>query len=259
MRESNLQEPEYIGLIAEAWDVLRGDTSNWEDRSFFLEAVRKYGQPVLDVGCGTGRLLLDYLEQGVDIDGVDNSPEMLAICRKKAAALALSPRLHEQYLETLDLPRKYQTILIPSSSLQLITDPDMAVQALRRALDHLLPGGILLASIMALWKEGDSLESTWETSAVRELDGITFRRVSWSRYDPDTRIEATRDVYQKIAAAEVIAEETHERPQATRSYTQAEARELFERAAFKNIRLFSGFTFEPIRPEDWLFVIAGEK
>jgi len=70
---------EYKRLIAEAWDVLRGDTSNWTDRNFYLEIIKKYGQPVLDVGCGTGRLLLDYLQQGIDIDGVDNSPDMLAI------------------------------------------------------------------------------------------------------------------------------------------------------------------------------------
>ncbi len=69
---------EYVGLMAEEWDALRGDTSDWEDRHFFLEVIRERGEPVLDIGCGTGRLLLDYLQQGIDIDGVDNSAEMLA-------------------------------------------------------------------------------------------------------------------------------------------------------------------------------------
>ncbi|MGC8799894.1 MAG: class I SAM-dependent methyltransferase [Chloroflexus sp.] len=87
-----LPEYEYKGLMAEAWDVLRGDTSNWADRHFYLEIIQKYGQPVLDVGCGTGRLLLDYAQQGVDIDGVDNSPEMLAICKCKADELSLKPK-----------------------------------------------------------------------------------------------------------------------------------------------------------------------
>jgi cyclopropane fatty-acyl-phospholipid synthase-like methyltransferase len=62
---------------------------------------------VLDIGCGTGRLLLDYLAQGIDVDGVDNSPEMLARCRAKAQALGLTPRLYEQSMETLALPRAH--------------------------------------------------------------------------------------------------------------------------------------------------------
>ncbi|HZG65094.1 MAG TPA: class I SAM-dependent methyltransferase, partial [Herpetosiphonaceae bacterium] len=104
---------EYRGLMAQAWDLLRGDTSQWPDRFFYLDAIGRFGLPVLDVGCGTGRLLLDYLAQGIDVDGVDNSPEMLALCRAKAATLALTPTLHEQTMETLALPRRYRTIIVP--------------------------------------------------------------------------------------------------------------------------------------------------
>jgi len=103
---------EYRGLMAATWDLGRGDTSNWSDRSLFRDIVRQYGQPVLDVGCGTGRILLDFLSEGVDIDGVDNSPEMLAICRDKSQKLGLSPNLYQQTMETLDLPRTYRTILV---------------------------------------------------------------------------------------------------------------------------------------------------
>lgn len=112
-----LPDYEYKGLMAQAWDVLRGDTSRWADRFFYLDVIKIYGQPVLDVGCGTGRLLLDYRAQGIDVDGVDNSPEMLAICRRKASAQDLAVTTYEQYMETLDLPRRYRTIVIPSSSL----------------------------------------------------------------------------------------------------------------------------------------------
>ena len=76
---------EYYGLMVKYWNLIRGDTSNWEDRFFFLDVIRKYGQPVLDIGCAAGRLLIDYLSQGIDIDGVDISPEMIAICRQNAA------------------------------------------------------------------------------------------------------------------------------------------------------------------------------
>ena len=162
----DFSEYEYKGLMEEAWDALRGETSHWSDRYFSLDVIRKYGQPVLDVGCGTGRLLLDYHQQNIDIDGVDNSPEMLAICQQKADQLGLQPKLYEQYGEAQCLSRKYQTILIPKSSLQLVIEPHTHEQAIKRLFDHLRQGGVLAASIMTLWQEGDPLESEWEQVAV---------------------------------------------------------------------------------------------
>ncbi len=91
--------------------------SRWEDRFFYLKMIEQYGQPVLDVGCATGRLLLDYLQNGIDIDGVDISPEMLALCTEKASKMGLSPALYQQAMENLELPRHYRTILVPSSSI----------------------------------------------------------------------------------------------------------------------------------------------
>ncbi len=250
---------EYQGLMAQAWDVLRGDTSQWADRFFYLDAIGRYGQPVLDVGCGTGRLLLDYLAQGIDVDGVDNSPEMLALCRAKAKAqaLGLAPRLYEQTMETLTLPRTYRTIIIPSSSLQLIVEPALADEALRRVARHLEPGGAVLASFMALRKPGDPLEFAWEQSAVRPEDGATIRRVGRSRYDPTLELEHTEDQYQVIIDGTVAAEELHRRSPATRSYTQAQA--LFERAGLVDVELYSGFSVEPVKPEDTLFTVVGRR
>src|SRR5437588_9614970 len=107
---------EYRGPKAAYWDLLRGDTSRWEDRPFYWAAIKASGEPALDVGCGTGRLLLDFLAQGINIDGVDNSPEMLELCRQKAQPLGLRPALFQQSMEDLQLPRAYHTIIVPSSS-----------------------------------------------------------------------------------------------------------------------------------------------
>src|SRR5580658_6812239 len=137
---------EYRGLMAEAWDLLRGDYGAWPDRPFYRAIIERQGGPALDVGCGTGRLLLDYLAAGLDVDGVDNSPEMLALCREKAGAAGMDVdgRLFEQSMEGLALPRRYATIFVPSLSFQLLTDLDAARQALERFRDHLAPGGLLV-------------------------------------------------------------------------------------------------------------------
>jgi SAM-dependent methyltransferase len=250
---------EYKGLMAQAWDVLRGDTSHWDDRVFYLEAIQRSGQPVLDVGCGTGRLLLDYLQQGIDIDGLDNSPEMLSLCRAKAERLGLTVHLYEQPMEAVALPRTYRTILIPSSSLQLLIEPATVEQALQRLLAHLEAGGAAVASIMALWKEGDPLVSEHEMTAVRPEDGATVRRLASSRYDPALECEHTEDVYQLLVDGKVVAEEHHQRSPATRSYTQAQAQAVFEHAGFVDVELYSGFTFDPVKPDDELFVVVGRR
>lgn len=214
---------------------------------------------MLDVGCGTGRLLLDYFQQGIDIDGVDNSPEMLAICKQKADQLGLAPKLYEEYMETMELPRQYKTILVPSSSLQLVIEPSLVDQALKRSIDHLMPGGVIAASIMTLWKDSEQLESEWEQTATRDEDGAEFRRVSKSRYDPKSECEHTEDFYQMIIDNKIAAEETHRRSPATRSYNQKQTKELFEKAGFNKIQLYSEFTTDPVKPDDTVFVVVGQK
>jgi hypothetical protein len=51
----SLPDYESKGLMAESWDVLRGDTSQWADRFFYLMRIQTDAQPVSDIGCGTGK------------------------------------------------------------------------------------------------------------------------------------------------------------------------------------------------------------
>jgi len=254
-----LPDFEYKGLMAQAWDALRGDTSQWPDRFFYLDLIKRYGQPVLDVGCGTGRLLLDYLAQGIDIDGVDNSPEMLAICRQKAQQRGLPVNLYEQYIEELNIPRKYRIILIPSSSIQLIIDPEWVRRALQNLYDLLLPGGVLATSIMTIWREGDPLFSEWTKTAVDPISGNEYRRLARSWYDPQSECEHTEDIYQLVIEDRIVKEEHHQRNPATRSYTQDQALQLINSIGFDSVELFHEFTTKPVQPTDTLFTVVATK
>src|SRR5438094_9850578 len=53
------------------------------DVGFFIEAARNAGSPVLEIGCGTGRVLIPTARAGLDIVGLDLSPHMLAVCRQR--------------------------------------------------------------------------------------------------------------------------------------------------------------------------------
>lgn len=250
---------EYRGLIAEYWDLLRGDTSQWSSRPFFLEAIRKSGEPALDVACGTGRLLLDYLGEGVDIDGVDISAEMLSICREKAKALGLSPTLYEQAMEELDIPRSYRTIIVPSSSFLQITDIDDAKRALRRFWHHLELGGTLSMSMRVLQPDPAEEEFVLESEALRPADGALIRR--WWRcwYDLPERLQHTEDRYEVLIDGEIVISELYVRSPALTWYPPSEALELLREAGFVDVHGYHDFSDKPISEEDTSFVVFGTR
>jgi SAM-dependent methyltransferase len=215
----------------------------------------------LDVGCGTGRLLLDYLSQGIDVVGVDLSPEMLALCRQKAKALDLSPTLFKADMQTMQLPRLYQVIIVPSSSFQLVLNPEAARKSIQNLLSHLQGGGTLAMPFMRLWQKRDPLEIDWHLSGekVRPTDGATIRRWSKSWFDPNLQLEHTETRYEVLKDNVVVESEYHKQSPATREYTQAQARELFIKAGFVNLRLYHGFTLIPAADDEEIFTVVAEK
>ncbi len=253
---------EYTGIMAQFWDLLRGDSAHWADRFFYKEAVIQAGQPALDVGCGTGRLVLDFLADGIDIDGVDNSQEMLDYCRQKGAKLGLQPTLYLQSMTALALPRRYQTILVPSGSIQILIEPHEVRAAMQSFFDHLLPGGTLVISFYQLWTGGPvgpTAREEWMREVVRPEDGAILRRWSRSTYDLVNNLEHTEHRYDLIRNGEVVVSQRFTRSPGTRGYTQAQARQIFVEAGFTNIRLTSAFTHEPAQPDDTLFSVWGTK
>jgi SAM-dependent methyltransferase len=199
------------------------------------------------------------MQQGFDVDGVDNSPEMLALLRQKAEKLNLHPTVYQQEMTALSLPRKYQTILVPSSSFQLLLDAALPPIAMNCFVEHLLPGGVLAMPFMTLWKQGNPLEDEFTREVVRPEDGATVRRWQYSRFDPNTDFEHTIDRYEIVRDGQVVSSEEHRQSPATRSYTQQQAIALYEESSFENIQLFHEFTFEPVRPEDTVFSVLGFK
>ncbi len=250
-------ELEYVGLMALAWDPLRGDTSDWEDRRWFLGLIQERGAPVLDIGCGTGRLLLDFLARGIDIDGLEISDDMLTILRAKAteAGLDVSGRLYRQPMQAMEIPRRYRTIIVPSSSFELVLDLDDAREAARRFFEHLEPGGTLALPFYTYDRPADD---TWTDEAALP-DGSRIRRTSRAWVDPDARLEHTDDCYELLVDGVVTSTQRQVRSPATRGYTPDEVRSLLAGIGFVDLAWYHAFSWEPMRPDDELFSVVATR
>jgi SAM-dependent methyltransferase len=135
----------HYGLIAKYWAEFNDDFRPHEI-PYFRRHIENGGEPALDVACGTGRLLLPYLRDGLDVDGCDVSADMVALCREKAEGEGLSPTLFVQPMHELDAPRAYRTIYV-CGAFGLGSTRDQDLEALRRFFAHLDPGGTLLLDI----------------------------------------------------------------------------------------------------------------
>ena len=206
------------GVVARWWAEFNVSGPEIE---YFRKFVEGGGQPALDLACGTGRLLVPYLRDGLDLDGCDISEDMLTLCRERAEAEGLSPHLYRQPMHRLDLPRRYRTILI-SGSFGLGGNRAHDVEALRRCYEHLEPGGKLILdnevpysrSDWRYWRKDERtrLPTAWrgEGKRRRGSDGSEYElRSRLVDLDPLTQ----RGTYQMHATmwrgGGLIAEEEH--------------------------------------------------
>jgi SAM-dependent methyltransferase len=110
---------------------------------FYTDLARQARGPVLDVCCGTGRILLPCLQAGADGDGLDLFPPMLATLRQKSAALGFSPGLHVADMADFQLPRRYALVMITFNAFVHNLTQESQIRCLQCCREHLLPGGLL--------------------------------------------------------------------------------------------------------------------
>lgn len=253
------REYDYRGMIVEYWDLLRGDTSKWSSRPYFLKVIQDSGEPVLDVACGTGRILLDYMQEGIDIDGVDISPEMISKAHEKAARLGLTPNLYVQAMQDLDIPRRYQTIIVPSSSFLHLTNVPDIQKALKCFYEHLKPGGSLAMSLRVMDPNPDEVEWEIDSEATRPSDGALVRRWFRCNYDVENRIQHTEDRYEIIKDGQIIHSESYISSPSLTWYKPSEAEAYLKQAGFSEVHTHSDFRFSPATDEDTSYIVLGKR
>lgn len=134
---------------------------------YYLEQARTAGGPVLDLCCGTGRVLLPLLQAGIDADGVDGFPAMLEAAKQKSAAAGFQPRLYLHDMREFRTERRYALIVVPFNSfVHNLTAADQ-IATLRSCREHLLPEGRL---ILDLFFPGPDYRSQAQDEPELELE-----------------------------------------------------------------------------------------
>lgn len=116
------------------------------DLVFYLHFARQAGGPVLEVGCGTGRILLHLAQAGIDVTGVDSSPAMLDSARRK-----LDDRVPiiEGDMRTMTLPQRYSLIIVSINTFMHLLTTDDQMRALTNFSRQLVPNGQLIIDLPA--------------------------------------------------------------------------------------------------------------
>ena len=251
---------DYTGLGAVAWDLFARQDAV-KDLPFFQSIVESRSGNALDVGCGTGRLLLPMLEAGLDVDGVDASEDQLAICRRNAEERDLAPRLFCQRVQALEVPRRYDVIFVPCGTFQLVVDLNEAAEALRRMRAHLSRGGgALVLTVFNRWRElAEERPGEWTLRARRPLPDRT-EVAKHVRVNEVKLLEQTLSVtvrYQHFAAdGALIEEQLCDAPE--RWYFRHEMELMLRAAGFGRVRVYGNYTFEPPRDDDYVMCFVAE-
>jgi SAM-dependent methyltransferase len=168
---------DYVQVYAERADV-----------AFWVDEARRSGGPVLELGCGTGRVLLPVAHAGIEITGLDASRKMLSVLGQRLGQESTEVRdkveLVEGDMRDFDLGRQYALVIIPFRPFQHLITVNEQVACLAAIRKHLRPDGRLIfdlfnPSLTALLDESRAEEQAPE-AGVQMPDGRRFHR-TWRR------------------------------------------------------------------------------
>jgi SAM-dependent methyltransferase len=172
-----------IASIAEFYDA----TLVYQERKdveFYVAEARAAGGPVLELGCGTGRVLLPTARAGVEIAGLDASANMLARCQAKLDAEPEAVRARAALvrgdLADFELGRQFSLITIPFRPFQHLLTVEQQLGCLCAVRRHLAPGGRLAFDVFHV-EPTSVFDAAWtqekeDAPAARLADGRIVRR-----------------------------------------------------------------------------------
>lgn len=157
---------------------------------FYIRAARQWGQQVLELACGTGRVTIPLAQAGLTMTGLDLSGQMLARGRSKAAGAQVEVAFIEGDMCDFHLGQQFDLIFIPINSICHLTRRAEIENCLRCVRAHLKPGGRFIVDVFnpSLAILGREAGRWYEVGAYERPDGQWVKLTEQNRYDRATQI-----------------------------------------------------------------------
>ncbi len=189
----------YDSLIADFYDESPIVRTRLSDVAFYRNAAREFGNPVLELGCGTGRITMALAEAGHRITGLDLSQRMLERAEHRRTALAPEIRGRVKLVHAdmcrFDLREKFPLVIVPFRPFQHLLEVEQQLDCLESVKKHLAPGGRLILDVFQTDPERMHDPRYQEEIAVAEYQTPDNRAVTISeRVAAFHRAEQRNDV-----------------------------------------------------------------
>ncbi len=234
------------------------------DLPFYVELAEQSAGPILEVACGTGRVLLPIARKGIQIHGVDNSRPMLKILETSLASEHKDVRekvtLHEGDMRDFQLGAQYPLVIIPFRPMQHMHTVEDQVSALTTAALHLSDTGLLAFDVfypkfdLINTKMGEEvLEFEW--SPNQDSQEIVRRSFRKDAVDKILQIFHFTFTYRTLRAGELILEETEAFQLSY--FTYPHLRALFLLAGLEPVAEYGSFAKAPLdnKSEQMIFLL----
>ena len=242
----------YGGLEAELYDHL-DELAGFEDLHFYRWFIDAAPGEVLDLGCGTGRVMIPLLESGSRVVGLDSSERMLELCQQSLSGRGLGADLVQGDMRDFDLGEgRFGTILIPGFSIQMLLADEDVEACLTRCRRHLKEGGQLIVPTFMPWEmiwDGRGSCPMEERKAV-ELQEKEERLVAFQGWELDARsqrLKLSNRYERRSESGDLLSEE--EKEMTIRWHMPHDFVQLLVSAGFGDVSLYGDFGFEPPEPE----------
>jgi SAM-dependent methyltransferase len=235
---------EEIGILYDAVTVY----NSRKDIAFYVDESRAASGDVIEIGCGTGRVLFPSARAGVTIVGIDSSPRMLARCKERLSDEAPQVRsrvsLYQGDMRSFDLGRTFALATIPFRPFQHLLSLEDQMRALDTIGKHLEPGGRLIFDVFnpnfRLLIDPGRAEEHEDVPETPLPDGRTFRRTG--RVTAVHLVEQYSEV-EMIYYVQTPGGEVERLVQSfpMRWYMKTELTHLLARCGFRIVSIFGDF------------------